>query len=594
MNPTLKTVYERQQDMSEAQRQVSAAYEDIYWNLDPRAREKVNVYEHPDVVAAQAKAEALAVEVAALRDQVGGRVFRVVNSKLAALTDRIGKLNKKAVKLGTDPIILTASVETDQVKRMVITNPEMYQAVGFMDGINGHEEIIDFTFVTVNGPTPMLPGFVFIATLDHDTDSDDSVGIRRAPVGTGLINQIGEEAAKAVEAADLTAYRHAGPNCDHCGYRRNRKQTYVLYEVASGQMRQIGTNCVKDYIPGANNPERVAAWAEWLQALYADLGYESGDDGFGDIAVGAGRTVIPTDEYLYNVAAVIRQVGWAPRWTKDGYGEFYRNHMATADRAKDNYLERNAKLRIEVTDEDVEIADTALAWVRDDLAERDELDEYQHNLTTYAKSEYLPEKGDGFIASIIGAYQRELQRKLEAEKAANSEWIGKVGDRIKGLTFTVTFVKSFEGNYGTRWMTKGYDAGGNQIIWWGAGGIDQGTTVTCSATIKKHDVDSYNANAKVTQVTNLRSIKPVENDAQQTLEVTKTAAEREQDRIKRINPAELDKQLDAAIATYNDYTDSLSHADSQSWRDYYEEQRSRVARLVTRLKADQEALKTLS
>jgi hypothetical protein len=515
MTPTLKTVYERQQDMSEAQRQVSSVYEDIYWNLDPRAREKVNVYEHPDVVAAQAKAEKLTVEVAALRDQVGGRVFRVVNSKLAALTERIGKLNKKAVKLGTDPIILAVSSETDQVKRIVITNPEMYQAVGFMDGINGHEEIIDFTFVTVNGPTPLLPGFVFIATLDHDTDSDDSVGIRRAPVGTGLINQIGEEAAKAVEAADLTAYRHAGPDCDHCKWDRKRKQTYVLYEVATGSLRQIGTNCVKDYIPGANNPERVAAWAEWMGALYADLGYE-GDDGFGDIAIGGGRMAIPTITYLNNVAAMIREFGWTPRWNKDGYGEFSRNYGATADRAKDNYLERNEKLRVPITKEDVDLALVALTWVRDDLAERDELDEFQFNLTTYAKSEYLPEKGDGFIASIIGAYQRELQRKLEAEKVANSEWIGSVGDRIKGLTFTVTFVKSFEGNYGTRWLTKGHDANGNQLIWWGSGGMDQGSTYSCSATVKEHEVDSYNGGGgKVTQVTNLRSIKPVEADAQQ-------------------------------------------------------------------------------
>jgi hypothetical protein len=518
MTPTLKTVYERQQDAAEAQRQVSALYEDIYWSLEPKARASANLHEHPDVLMAQAAAEKLAVEVAHLRDLVGGRVFRVVDSKLSALNERIAKLNKKAVKLGTDPILLTASYEKDQIKRMVITNPESYQAVGFMDGINGHDEVIDFTYVTVDGPTPMLPGFVFIATLDHDTDDDENVGIRRAPVGTGLINHIGEEAAKAVEAADLTAYRHADPDCDHCKLDRKRKQTYVLFEVATGELRQIGTNCVKDYIPGANNPERVAAWAEWLHGLYADLGFESGDDGFGDIGVGGGRIAIPTQSYLNNVAAVIREIGWTPRWNKDGYGDFARNYGATADRAKDNYLERNAKLRIEVISADVELATVALTWVRDDLAERDELNEFEHNLTTYAKSDYLPEKGDGFIASIIGAYQRELARKLEAEQAANSEWIGQVGDRIKGLRFTVTFVRGFEGQYGTRWMTKGYDADGNGLIWWGAGGMDQGVTYTCSATVKAHEMDKFNGGGKVTQVTNLRSITPVEADpAQQTL-----------------------------------------------------------------------------
>ena len=513
MTTTLKAVYERQQAAYEAQREVSAAYEDIYWSLEPKARASANVYDHPVVIAAQKHAEKLVAEVAALRETVGGRVFRVVDSKLVELTARIGKLNKKAVKLGTDPILLTISGEKDQVTRKVPVVDSVTSALHEIEGTWSEftEEVVDFTYITVDGPTPMLAGFVFLATLDHDADqgADESVGIRRAPVGTGLVNQIGEEAAAAVEANDLTAYRHAGPDCDHCKFDRKRKQTYVLYEVATGQLRQIGTKCVKDYIPNANNPEKVAAWAEWLEGLYTDLGFESGG-GFGDIEVGSGRPAIPTLGYLTNVAAMIRTVGWTPRWTKDHYGEFSRNYGATADKAKDNFLERDEKLRTPLSAEDLELATTALTWVRDDLAERDEINEFEHNLTTYAKSDFLPEKGDGFIASIIGAYQRELARKLEAENAKNSEWIAAVGERIKDLTFTVTFVKGFEGDYGTRWLTKGYDADGNQIVWWGAGGLDQGTTYTCSATVKKHETDSYNGGAKVTQVTNLRSIKEVQ------------------------------------------------------------------------------------
>jgi hypothetical protein len=596
----LRTVYERQQDAREARTEVSVAYEDIYWSLDARARERVNVYEHPTVIAAQAKADRLIAEVAALREEVGGRVFRVVDSKMAELRERITKLNKKAVKLGTGEITLTVSDEKDQEVRreMRPATDSVSAALLAVEGTTRDyvERVIDFTFITVNGETPQIGGWVFLATLDHDADqgADESVGIRRAPVGTFLKNKIGEEAAAAVEAADLTSYRHAGPDCDHCGFNRRRKQTYILFEVATGELRQIGSTCLGDYT-GAHNPERVAAWAEWLEALYADLGFESGDDGFGDVGIGGGRIAIPTRDFLTNVAAMIREFGWTPRWTRDdSYGDFTRNYGATADRAKDNYLERNAKLRVATTDEDREIATTALDWVRDDLSERDELSEFEHNLTTYCRADYLGEKGDGFVASAIGAYQRELQRQLEAKRTAGSEWIGSVGDRIKGLTFTVTFVKSFEGQYGTRWLTKGYDRDGNGIIWWGAGGIDQGTTVTCSATIKKHETDSYNGGGKVTQVTNLRSITVVEADAEATeIEVTKTAAEREQDRLRRLDPTMLDEQIDAARASYNDYNDSLSHADSGDWKRYYQEQIDRLTRLINRLEADQAKLKEL-
>lgn len=594
----LRTVYERQREARTARDNVSRIYEEIYWDLEPRARDRVNVYEHPEVIAAQREADRLSTEVAALREQVGGRVFRVVDAKLPALRERIEKLNRKAAKLGTGEITLTVSDEKDQEIRRELP-PDYDPATTMQDwGSAGVERIIDYTFVTVNGETPMIAGWVFIASLDHDADqgAEESVGIRRAPTGTGLVSRIGQQAAERVEALDLTCYRHAGPDCDHCGYNRQRKQTYVLYEVATGELRQIGSTCLKDYT-GAHNPERVAAWAEWLEALYSDLGFESGDDGFGDIGIGGGRIAIGTLDYLGHVAAITREFGWVPRWSRDGYyGDFTRNEGATADRARDNYLERNKKFRIEVTAEDRELAKTALDWVRDDLGERDEsdLDEFEHNLVTYCRADYLPEKGDGFIAACIGSYQRELQRNLEAKKAADSQWIGQVGDRVKGLTFSVTFVRSFEGRFGTRWLTKGHDADGNGILWWGSGGLEQGKTYTASATIKKHETDNYNGGGKVTQITNLRSIKEAENDAQTiAMEVAKTAAEREQERLRRLDPAELDEQIDAARASYNDYAESLRHADSADWKRYYTEHLERLTRLINRLQADRQALQAL-
>ena len=86
MTTTLKSVYERQQAAENARWDVSETYERVYWDLDPRERERVNVHEHPDVKAAQATADRLTAEVAALREEVGGRVFRLVDSKIADWT----------------------------------------------------------------------------------------------------------------------------------------------------------------------------------------------------------------------------------------------------------------------------------------------------------------------------------------------------------------------------------------------------------------------------------------------------------------------------------------------------------------------------
>ena len=138
----------------------------------------------------------------------------------------------------------------------------------------------------------MIAGWVFVATLDHEADegADEGTAIRRAPVGSRLISRIGEEAATAVESADLTAYRHGGNDCDHCGFNRRRKQTYVLYEAETGELRQIGSTCLKDYT-GAHNPERIAAWAEWLEgctATWSATAWYGGEGG------GGGRIAIRT------------------------------------------------------------------------------------------------------------------------------------------------------------------------------------------------------------------------------------------------------------------------------------------------------------
>jgi hypothetical protein len=506
LTTTLQAVYERQQAADNARWDVHETYERVYWELDARARERVNVYEHPDVVAAQRVADKLTAEVAALREEVGGRVFRVVDSKLDELRARIEKLNKKAAKYETEPVTLIVSDEhhQDVIREARHAADAVEASLEAVEGTRHYtERIVDYTFVVVDGPSAVIEGWVFVATLDHDADqgADESVGIRRAPVGTNLANRIGTDAAAAVEAVDLTSYRHASNDCDHCGFKRRRNQTYVLYELATGELRQIGSTCLKDYT-GASSAERAASWAEWLQALYSDLG---GGGNYEDEGPGGGRIAYRTDDFLANVAAVTRENGWQSRWSKDGYGGFERNHNATADQALANMTAR--KPDIKVTTEDREEARIALEWVRDDLAERDELDEFQHNLATYCRADYLPAKGDGFVAYAIEARKREIGDRLEYERkqrvAVESEWIGEVKERLKGLTFTVTFTKTIDGNYGAKQLTKGHDENGNLLIWWASGGtwLDQGHTYELTATVKAHDRDSYQNDAKVTEIT---------------------------------------------------------------------------------------------
>ena len=123
-----------------------------------------------------------------------------------------------------------------------------------------------------------------------------------------------------------------------------------------------------------------------------------------------------------------------------------------------------------------------------------------------ARSDYVPEKGDGFIAYAIMARRRAVEKVLEtkrAEKAAvESEWIGEIKERLRGLRFHVTFTREFPGDFGTRLLTKGHDDDGNLLVWWSSSVfLEQGHSYELDATVKRHDTDDYNGGAKTTEIT---------------------------------------------------------------------------------------------
>lgn len=494
---TARETYERQKALVEARRTAYDVEDRLYWDL-PIDKRGVDLSQHPDVKAAQVEVDRLTSEVADLNAAIGGKVYRVPDVNLDALTERIAKLNKKAVKLATGEITVEITDERDEVKRRV-DDP--------FEGGPARYEIIDFLYIVLAGATPQVEGYIFVATLDHEASEgheSNDVGIRRVPT---LEWRYGAETAAAVEALSLTSYGQADNICDHCGYKRARNQTYLVYEVETGALKQIGSTCLKDYT-GAHNPERIAQWAEYLAALDADLTVGGDDEGSG---LGTGRAAILTQEFLAHVAACIREYGWQSRWDKS-YGQPERRH-GTADSAQDNIRDYGKNDRkgnpifVEVTDEDREIGRLTLEWLRDDVAEREDLDEFLHNLVTYSRSNYVPAKGDGYLAYSVVARKREIEeeveREVKAKVASTSEYIGEIGDRLE-VILEVTFTRDFPGDYGVRYLTKGFTPEGNAITWWANRELEVGETYIGKATIKKLDVDSYAADAKTTVITNYR------------------------------------------------------------------------------------------
>src|SRR5690606_20058256 len=102
--------------------------------------------------------------------------------------------------------------------------------------------------------------------------------------------------------------------------------------------------------------------------------------------------------------------------------------------------------------------------------------------------ETCDQRGLGLVVSAVSAWQRHkgICAELKALKASEHNWTtGKRQDFGKG---TVTAVRGFEGDYGTRYLVKILLESGPALVWWASShpGVEPGEAVTVRATVKEH------------------------------------------------------------------------------------------------------------
>jgi hypothetical protein len=86
-----------------------------------------------------------------------------------------------------------------------------------------------WTEVTLVGSAPVLPGgWALIATIDHSGEGGNIVHIFD-------------------ETFDDHSLWDAAPDCDHCGYTRQRNTTWIVRN-ADGDTVQVGTTCLVDFL----------------------------------------------------------------------------------------------------------------------------------------------------------------------------------------------------------------------------------------------------------------------------------------------------------------------------------------------------------
>ena len=409
--------------------------------------------------------------------------YMVHSSNVGPLMRQLGRLQRKAIKLGVGDIDVT--VGDPYAVTFPVDNP-----------LRGAD---DFKFqtvcdVTISGETPQVEGHILVGTIQH----------------------LGEAGVVLRSAPDQTIppeFRDKPKTCEHCNLNRNRIDTYVVLHIDSGTYRQIGRNCLADYL-GGRNPHDYAEFAEVLTNAFRLI--ESEDDEWAADGGSRATAGCGIEGYLTTVATFGRVYGFLTKGAARGFACIQE---ATANRAwgyhmNPEYKEKQppynhiddmkglvvaATLHEQLADR--ELAVTALEWAIN-LTPRP-TDDYLLNIQVIANHGWIENKTAGLAASIVSSYKRQVERDEEFNQKLVKEGslyahpdkqrhIGTEKVREEFILTVVSDPQPIENEFGVTLIYRFATPDGNAAVWFSSNGstvnngMVKGETYRVKATVKRH------------------------------------------------------------------------------------------------------------
>lgn len=337
-------------------------------------------------------------------------VFSIPDTNMVELTEKLTHLQKRASKLHTTPI--SWRITGQEIKKV-------------RDALHNVIDMVHHV-IEVQGDIPVLNGWRFVASIDHVSTEDGNI-ISSIPNG--------------LSDSTLATYRQAMPICEHCLKNRQRNNTYLLENVKTGAIKQVGKTCLKDFTR-TDDPLEIA---EYMQVYYDTL--LSCSIAQDEYSSNGKREYASLETYLNHVAASIRLNGWVSTTKARDYPDMYPTKYA----ALDSLLPRRQEDILPVSIEDKARTVQALQWIRSLSDTSDAQTQFMYNLYIVCKSPVLAIKHAGIAAALFVAYDKAMQVEYERKQLRESIYLGQIGDKIT-CTVLVTRETPCEGAYGVTYL----------------------------------------------------------------------------------------------------------------------------------------------
>ena len=252
-------------------------------------------------------------------------------------------------------------------------------------------------------------------------------------VGTIEFTELGNiirVADSSFEGKIPARYLHTPKICEHCGKIRNRKDTYLIYNVDSGEFKQVGSTCLLDYTKGldANECASIMSCLDKVSTL-SDFDFSEDSffgNGFDSTSCGFDRTFVLPLVYAY-----VSKYGYERMFEGRGTAQDVRicvlrewNYLG--EEMSKYYEDRYNSLVMPSDEEMNAINEFAKAHLEDEFG-------YMRNASIAWLKKSVEYRDFGLVASFVATYLKEMKKQeLQNAKIAdsNNEWVGNVGDRI--------------------------------------------------------------------------------------------------------------------------------------------------------------------
>lgn len=319
------------------------------------------------------------------------------------------------------------------------------------------DDTLRFVQVEASG-IARVNGWEFVATIEHN-------------------NPMNVIRAFRTEYEIPERYYTSAPICEHCNSKRNRKDTYLIRNTETGEFKQVGKSCLKDFTNGLS-AEAVVQYISWFDELIkGETPSGSSFPVYYKVETVVQLAVEAVNLYGYQKAVSPYEEGYYRQSTKEvvidmlSGGRYAKVHE---DKGFNTNREGNVEKAAEVL-RFVASMETEFGYVS--------------NLKTLCSGEYCQSRDLGIVVSAVACYNREMARKekqeIEKKKAAKSSWVGTVGERVTLTSAEAKLLTSWDTMYGVTFMYQFTDEAGNIYIW-KTGNIIEETRVSLKGTVKAH------------------------------------------------------------------------------------------------------------